>query len=208
MRHPHGRPTPALCRGMMPLTPVPTASSMITPLPPPVTRIKTRIRWFKLGARHFAARCPPVTAGVDTTTTTVRKVVTTPPPARGSGGHPWRHHASSCFFRRVQNDMFAPLQGTKHKIGAPSRTPSWLPPPLHPLHRNGPMWFRNSVDPRFPPPIEDGSSHSPHAVPTLPTLPTRCGITRSVSRNAAKLLWTCMLTQMPMRGQPSDHSPT
>ena len=131
--------------------------------PPPVTRIKTRIRWFKLGARHFAARCPPVTAGVDTTTTTVRKVVTTPPPARGSGGHPWRHHASSCFFRRVQNDMFAPLQGTKHKIGAPSRTPSWLPPPLHSLHRNGPMWFRNSVDPRSPPLLKTGH-------PTLHTL--------------------------------------
>ena len=55
------------------------------------------------------------------------------------------------------------------------------------------------------PPVEDGASHSSHAVPTLPT---RRGITRSVSRNAAKLLWTRMLTQVPMRGQPSDHSPT
>ena len=30
-------PAPALYRGMMPLTPVPTASSLITPLPPPLS---------------------------------------------------------------------------------------------------------------------------------------------------------------------------
>ena len=62
LRHPLHAPAPALYWGMMPLTPVSTASSwtqdaLITPLPPHSPTV-TRTRWFKLGARHLAVRCP------------------------------------------------------------------------------------------------------------------------------------------------------
>ena len=46
-----------------------------------------------------------------------------------------------------------PSPGYQHQGGAPSHMPSWLPPTLHSLHRNGPMWFQSSVDPRFFSPI-------------------------------------------------------
>ena len=193
-------PAPALYRGMMPLTPVPTASSLITPLPPhchPNTMVQT-------GGKTPRSQVPSGPAAIDTITPTAPNAVTTPPPARGLGGRPWSYNASSCFFGECKITCL-PLSRVP--------TPRWSTVP-HAIVVTTTVTLappkRTHVVPKFcgppiPPPIEDGSSHSPHAVPTLPT---RCGITRSVSRNAAKLLWTCMLTQMPMRGQPSDHSPT
>lgn len=208
LRHPLHAPAPALYWGMMPLTPVSTASSwtqdaLITPLPPhwhPNTMVQT-------GGKTPRSQVPSGPAAIDTTTATAPNAVTTPPPpARGLGGHPWSY-----------NPLFLLESSEQHVCPSPgSPTPRWstvpraivvtttdkLPPPKR-THVGAAtiLWTRVNC---FPP-VEDGASHSPHAVPTLPT---RCGITRSVSRNAAKLLWTRMLTQMPMRGQPSDHSPT
>ena len=199
-------PAPALYWGMMPLTPVSTASSwtqdaLITPLPPhchPNTMVQT-------GGKTPRSQVPSGPAAIDTITPTAPNAVTTPPPARGLGVPPWSYNASSLVFLESAKQHVCPLQGTNTKV---EHRPT--------CHRGYHHRYTRSTEtdpcgseilwtPDSPPPIEDGSSHSPHAVPTLPT---RCGITRSVSRNAAKLLWTCMLTQMPMRGQPSDHSPT
>ena len=152
-------PAPALYRGMMPLTPVPTASSLITPLPPhchPNTMVQT-------GGKTPRSQVPSGPAAIDTITPTAPNAVTTPPPARGLGVHPWSYNASSLVFLESAKQHVCPSPGYQHQGGAPSHMPSWLPPPLHSLHRNGPMWFRNSVDPRSPPLLKTGH-------PTLHTL--------------------------------------
>ena len=173
------------------------------PVAPPLAPEHDGSNWGKTPR----SQVPSGPAAIDTITATAPNAVTTPPPpARGLGGHPWSY-----------NPLFLLESSEQHVCPSPgSPTPRWstvpraivvtttdkLPPPKR-THVGATtiLWTRVNCSP----PVEDGASHSPHAVPTLST---RCGITRSVSRNAAKLLWTRMLTQMPMRGQPSDHSPT
>ena len=105
-------PAPALYRGMMPLTPVPTASSLITPLPPPLSPEHDGSNWgqdtSQPGAlwagsdRYDNPHCPKC-----------RHDATTCPWVRGS---PLELQCFFLFFWRVQNNMFAPLQGTNTKV--------------------------------------------------------------------------------------------
>lgn len=72
----------------------------------------------------------------------------------------------SCFFGRVQNNKFAPLQGTNTKVEhrptchVVTTTVTLAPPKRTHVGPATILWTPDS-----PPPIEDGSSHSPHAVP-------------------------------------------
>ena len=117
LRHPLHAPAPALYWGMMPLTPVSTASSwtqdaLITPLPPhchPNTMVQT-------GGKTPRSQVPSGPAAIDTITPTAPNAVTTPPPARGLGGHPWSYNASSCFFGECKTTCLPLSRVTNAKV--------------------------------------------------------------------------------------------
>ena len=169
LRHPHARPSSSTLPGHD--TPNPSTHSQqpdpgcvdhpVAPHCHPNTMVQT-------GGKTPRSQVPSGPAAIDTITPTAPNAVTTPPPARGLGGHPWSYNASSLvfFFGRVQNNKFAPLQGTNTKVQhrptchVVTTTVTLAPPKRTHVGPATILWTPDS-----PPPIEDGSSHSPHAVP-------------------------------------------
>ena len=114
LRHPHARPSSSTIPGHDAPNPStgPTASSLITPLPPhchPNTMVQT-------GGKAPRSQVPSGPAAIDTTTATAPNAVTTPPPpARGLGGHPWSY--SPLFLLESSEQHVCPSPG--------SPTPRW-----------------------------------------------------------------------------------
>ena len=138
-------------------------------------------------------------------TPTAPNTVTTPPAARGLGAHPWSYNpqAPSFFLESSEQDVCP-------SPGSPTHRPT-CHRGYH--HRYTPSTEtdlcgsrRYSVDPGFVSLLLKTGHPTLHTL--SPPSPPGAASRDSVSRNAAKLLWTHVLTQMPMRGQLSNHSPT
>ena len=149
LRHPHARPSSSTIPGHDAPNPSTHGQQLDHPVAPPLSPEHDGSNWgqdtSQPGAlwagsdRYDNPHCPKC-----------RHDATTCPWVRGS---PLELQCFfSCFFGECKTTCL-PSPGYQHQGGAPSHMPSWLPPPLHSLHRNGPMWFRNSVDPRFFPPL-------------------------------------------------------
>ena len=167
LRHPHARPSSSTLPGHD--TPNPSTHSQqpdpgcvdhpVAPHCHPNTMVQT-------GGKTPRSQVPSGPAAIDTITPTAPNAVTTPPPARGLGGHPWSYNASSLvFFLGECKTTSLPLSRVPTPRCSTVPRAMWLPPPLHSLHRNGPMW----VPPLFcGPPIPPPLLKTGH--PTLHTL--------------------------------------